>query len=48
MQQQVIGEPKMIYLKSGKFHKRSTDGVILDSDAAKRDLVQLLAEHLLK
>ena len=43
MQQQVIGEPKMLYLKSGKYHKRSTDGDILESEDAQRDLGVFLA-----
>ena len=43
VQQQVIGEPKMLYLKSGKYHKRSTDGDILESEEARQDLRAFLA-----
>ena len=38
MQQQTIGEPAMLYLKTGKYRKRSTDGDLLDAPEAIEDL----------
>ena len=45
MQQQTSDKPKILYLKSGKYGKRSTDGDILESDAARQDLADFLAHH---
>jgi len=44
MQQQTTGEPKLLYLKSGKYHKRSTEGDMLASEDAQRDLCAFLTE----
>ena len=38
MKQQTLGEPDILYLKSGKYHKRSIAGDILESEAARQDL----------
>ena len=38
MSQQTSQEPKILYLKSGKYKKRSTAGDILDSEEARKDL----------
>lgn len=38
MRQQTNEEPKILYLKSGKYKKRSTAGDILESEDAKNDL----------
>ena len=38
MRQQTHEEPKILYLKSGKYKKRSTAGDILDSEEARNDL----------
>ena len=42
MRQQTKDEPRMIYLKSGKYKKRSTAGDILDSEEAQQDLTAFL------
>lgn len=42
MQQQTNGEPNILYLKSGKYKKRSTDGNILDCEEAAEDLRRFL------
>ena len=47
MQQQIIGDPEILYLKSGKYGKRSTAGDILDSEAAKADLDAFLSRNSL-
>lgn len=44
MQQQSTVEPKMLYLKSSKYHKRSTAGDILESEDAQQDLRKFLME----
>ena len=38
-------EMKILYLKTGKYGKRSTAGDILESDEAKADLDSYLAEN---
>lgn len=38
MRQQTHEEPEILYLKSGKYQKRSTAGDILDSEEARNDL----------
>lgn len=47
MQQQVTGEPDILYLKSGKYGKKSTAGDIVDSDATKADLEAFLKQYLI-
>ena len=42
MRQQTKEEPDVIYLKTGKYGKRSTAGDILDSEAAQADLLAFL------
>ncbi len=44
MRQQVKGEPDVLYLKSGKYGKRSIAGDILESDQARNDLEAFLQE----
>lgn len=41
-QQQTAAEPEMLYLKTGKYHKRSTAGDLMESDEAKADLQAFL------
>ena len=43
MQQQVADKPDILYLKSGKYGKKSIAGDILDSEAAKADLNAFLS-----
>ena len=43
MRQQTNSEPEILYLKSGKYKKRSIAGDILESEDAKTDLEQFLA-----
>ena len=43
MRQQTNEAPQILYLKSRKYGKRSTDGDILESDAAKADLDDFLS-----
>lgn len=38
MRQQTHEEPKILYLKSGKYQKRSTAGDLMDSEEARNDL----------
>lgn len=38
MMQQVSGQPVMLYMKTGKYKKRSTAGDIMDSEDAQADL----------
>ena len=38
LQQQTKGEPKIMYMKTGKYKKRSTAGDIMDSEDAAADL----------
>jgi len=38
MKQQVTGEPEMLYLKTGKYKKRSTAGDMMKSEEAQKDL----------
>jgi len=45
MKQQIIGEPEMLYLKTGKYKKRSTAGDIMESDEAQADLRAFLDLH---
>lgn len=47
MQQQTDSEPKILYLKSGKYKKRSTAGDILDSEEAQQDLMEFLSNLVL-
>lgn len=42
MHQQTKDRPKMLYLKTGKYAKNSIAGDLMDSDAAKADLVNWL------
>ena len=42
MRQQTSGDPKFLYLKSGKYKKRSTAGDILESEEARNDLEAFL------
>lgn len=42
MKQQVSGEPEMLYLKTGKYKKRSTAGDMMDSEEACADLKAFL------
>lgn len=44
MKQQTNGEPDILYLKSGKYKKRSIAGDILDSAEARADLDEFLAK----
>ena len=44
MQQQTNQEMKILYMKTGKYGKRSTAGDILESEDAKADLDNYLAE----
>lgn len=44
MRQQTNEEPQILYLKSRKYGKRSTDGDLLESDAAKADLDECLSQ----
>lgn len=44
MRQQTNTEPDILYMKSGKYKKRSIAGDILESDEAKTDLEQFLAK----
>ena len=44
MHQQTSDDPKILYLKSGKYKKRSIAGDILDAEEARQDLLQFLAE----
>lgn len=43
MKQQTNGEPDILYMKTGKYKKRSTAGDILDSEDAKDDLDAFLS-----
>lgn len=45
MQQQVNGDPVILYLKSGKYGKKSIVGDIMHSEAAKADLEAFLQYH---
>ena len=45
LKQQTDQEPKILYLKSGKYRKRSTAGDILESDEAKADLQTFLSQE---
>ena len=45
MKQQVNGEPDILYLKSGKYGKKSTAGDIMESDEARADLEAFLKQH---
>lgn len=47
MRQQTNETPDVLYLKSGKYAKRSTAGDILESDAAMADLEAFLANYAL-
>ena len=42
LQQQTSAEPEILYLKTGKYKKRSTAGDILDSQEAVSDLTAFL------
>lgn len=42
MQQQVIGEPEIFYLKTGKYGCQSIAGDLMDSEEAKADLNRFL------
>lgn len=44
LRQQTNQEIKPLYLKTGKYGKRSTAGDILESDTARTDLISFLAE----
>ena len=46
MQQQTNSEPEILYLKSGKYKKRSTAGDILDSEEAQKDLLEFLSKEV--
>ncbi len=46
LKQQIIGEPDILYLKTGKYHKRSTDGDMLDAPEAQVDLRTYLDAHI--
>lgn len=39
---QVMGDPEMIYLKTGKYKKQSTAGDLMESEEAKADLLAFL------
>ena len=43
LKQQVIRAPEILYMKTGKYHKRSTDGDMMESTEAKADLDAFLA-----
>ncbi len=45
MQQQATGDLDILYLKSGKYGKKSTAGDIMESDAAKADLEAFLKQY---
>ena len=45
MKQQVDGEPDILYLRSDQYAKKSIDGDILDSDAARNDLNDFLNQY---
>lgn len=45
MQQQVDGAPDILYLKSSKYGKKSINGDIMDSEAAKADLNAFLSRY---
>ena len=47
MKQQVVGEPEILYLKTGKYHKRSIAGDLMDSAEANADLEAFLKSHAL-
>ena len=42
MAQQVSAEPEILYLKTGKYQKRSTAGDMMDSEDARQDLMAFL------
>ena len=42
---QVMGEPEIIYLKTGKYKKQSTAGDLMESDEAKADLNEFLTKE---
>ena len=45
LKQQVAGEPDILYMKSGKYHKRSTAGDLMDAVDAKTDLKEFLERY---
>ena len=42
MSQQIAAEPEILYLKTGKYQKRSTAGDMMDSEDARKDLMAFL------
>ena len=46
LKQQVYGEPDILYMKTGKYHKRSTAGDMMDADEAIADLSAFLECHM--
>ena len=46
MRQQTEDTPNILYMKTGKYGKRSTAGDLLDSEAARADLDAYLAADL--
>lgn len=44
MQRQTTSKPEILYMKSGKYHKKSTAGDIMDSEDARAELDAFLAE----
>ena len=46
MQQQTAEEPKMLYLKTGKYKRRSTAGDLMDCEEAVNDLSAVIEEDL--
>ena len=46
MQQQTSEEPKMLYLKTGRYKRRSTAGDLMDCEEAVNDLRVFIEEDL--
>ena len=47
LSQQVVGEPEILYMKTGKYHKRSIAGDMLEATEAKADLQAFLTKDSL-
>ena len=45
MKQQTSAQPKLMYLKTGKYAKRSTAGDLMESEDARNDLLAYLKEE---
>ena len=48
VRQQIKGDPEILYMKTGKYGKRSTAGDIMDSEAAQADLNAFLNAYELR